>query len=102
MFTKIKTTAGLLIVMTLFVGCAAQQNSSSMNMGSSMCKKMMEQGKCGCCQDMGDMSKSGMMSGGQPMQCMSQSEKNPEMSVANETKTPDAAEHKAHHPERAQ
>lgn len=101
MFTKLKNATALMVIVGALAGCATQPPSAGMNMDSGMCKKMMEQGKCGCCQHMSDMRTSGMMSGGQPMQCMPQGEKKSEP-FAEKQKTPDAAEHKAHHPENAQ
>lgn len=101
MLTKLKNATALMVIVGALAGCATQPQSSGMKMDSSMCKKMMEQGKCGCCQNMGDMRTSGMMSGGQPMQCMPQGEKKPEP-VAEKPEAPDAAEHKAHHPGNAQ
>jgi len=101
MFTKLKNTVALIAIMGALAGCAAQSSTSAMKMNHSMCKKMMEQGKCDCCQSMGDMRTSGMMSGGKPMQCMPQEEKKAVAPIVQEApKSPDAEEHKAHHPEK--
>jgi hypothetical protein len=88
MFNNLKNITAILILIGSLAGCAAQPPTGGMKMDPAMCKKMMAEGKCGCCQSMGDMS------GGQTMQCMPQNE--------NKTETPPPAvnpeEHKKHHP----
>lgn len=94
MFNNLKNITAILVLMGSLAGCAAQPSMGGMKMDPAMCKKMMAQGKCGCCQNMSDMRTAGMMSGEQPMQCMPQNEK--------KTETPPPAvspeEHKKHHP----
>lgn len=92
MFNNLKKMTAILVLMGSLAGCATQSSMGGMKMDPAMCKKMMAEGKCGCCQNMGDMRTSGMMSGGQPMQCMPQAEKKAETPAVS------PEEHKKHHP----
>ncbi len=109
MFLKTKNALiGLLLVFVL-TGCAAQTSPnemSSMKMDPAMCKQMMGEKKCCCCQKMqcmDSMRTSGMMTGGMPMQNCKPETTNDKKAPAATSKAPAAVtpeDHKEHHPEK--